>query len=190
MKVLGLDVSSISTGYSILDNGVLLKDTCGLIEPNPRRPYGERLQTFEISVKDLIKNNNPDLVVIEDIFKGRNAKTFKSLAMFRGVAIKAIFDMIGQDPISIMASEARKTVGVKNDKEEAFKFITNKFDLDYEFEKHNDIADSILLALACYTMETKKTDDEPVRSIGRTKKRKRKRNKKRLQKVSPTISPR
>ena len=72
MKILGLDVSSISTGYCIFSNGRLTKSTCGLIQPNPKKSYGERLYTFEVELKKILKKYKPDEVIIEDIFKGRN----------------------------------------------------------------------------------------------------------------------
>ena len=180
MKVLGFDVSSVSTGYSVINNGKLLKSSIGLITPSPKKPYGERLQIFESEIKQIIQKHSPDIVVIEDVFRGRNAKTYKVLCMFRGVAIKAVFDIIGKDPISIMASEARSLVGSKIKKEDAFEFITKKFKLDFEFERDNDKADSIVLALAGYTMEKNGVNAKSLHNVRGRKNRKRKRNKKRI----------
>lgn len=178
MKILAFDVSSMSTGYSVINNGRLLKGSLGMIQPNPRRQYGERLQVFESELKKIIQKHNPDIIVVEDIFKGRNIKTFRSLAMFRGVAIKAIYDETMKDPVIIMASEARSLVGSENKKEKAFEFITSKFKLDLDFDTQNDIADSIVLALAGHIMDKKGIDAKSIQNTRRKKKRKRKRNKK------------
>ena len=92
------------------------------------------------------------MVVVEDIFKGPNAKTFKTLAMFRGIAFKTVFEKLQKEPRSIMPTEARKLVGAGGvKKEDGFAFATQKYNLkDYKFETHNDITDSIVLALAGY----------------------------------------
>ena len=129
MKILGLDVSSISTGYCIINNERLSKSKCGLIQPNPRKSYGERLYTFETQLREIILKYKPDEVILEDIFKGRNIKTFKSLAMFRAIAIKTVYEELGIDPISLMASEVRALIGIKNTKEDAYDFIIKKYKL-------------------------------------------------------------
>lgn len=176
MKTLGLDVSSISTGYCIFNNGRLIKSTCGLIQPNPKKIYGERLYTFETELKAVIKEHKPDEVIIENIFKGRNILTFKSLAMFRAIAIKTIFEDLGLDVIELMASEARSVVGIKNDKEVAYNFIVKKYKLvDYEFSSHNDITDSILLGLSAQIM--RKQGIDPLSLKKKRKKKKRKKRK-------------
>ena len=178
MKTLGLDVSSISTGYSIMNNGRLSKVSCGIIKTNPRKQYGERLLSFEKQLKDLIRKHKPDNIIIEDIFKGRNIKTFKSLAMFRGIAIKVVYEETGKNPISIMASEARSIIGVKNKKEITFEFIVDKYNLsDYNFEDHNDIVDSIALALSAHIMKKQGIDEKFIHNARTKKRRKRKRNK-------------
>jgi len=173
-KILGLDISISSTGYCIINNGKLLRKSCGLIQPNPKETYGHRLLFLENNIKDVIKKNKPDEVIIEDIFKGRNAKTFKILSMARGVAIKAIYQETGKDPISIMASETRKLIGIKNTKEDAFNFIVKKYKLnDYEFDTHNDITDAMALALAAHTMIKQGIDAKSLRKKSSKKRRRR-----------------
>jgi Holliday junction resolvasome RuvABC endonuclease subunit len=178
MKILGLDISSVSTGYCIISGGRLVKSTCGNIKTNSRKSYGERLNDFESQLIDVIKKYKPDEIIIEDIFKGRSMLTFKSLAMFRGVGINTIYRETGKNPISVMASEARSLVGIKNKKEDAFEFIVNKYNLDYDFEEHNDITDSITLALCAHIMKKQGIDEKSLRNSRRKKRRKRKRNKK------------
>lgn len=174
-KILGLDISISSTGYCLINNGKLLRNSCGLIQPNPKQSYGQRLLFLEDNIKDIIKKNKPDEIIIEDIFKGRNAKTFKILSMARGVAVKAIYQETGKDPISIMASETRKLIGIKNTKEDAFDFIVKKFKLDdFEFDTHNDMTDAMALALAAHTMIKQGIDAKSIRRTGRKKRRKRK----------------
>lgn len=149
MKILSLDLSSVTTGYCVFNNGKLNKASCGTFKTNPKQTYGQRLFQFSEEIKSLIQKHKPDQIVIEDIFRGRSVKTFKSLATFRGVAILTIFTLTGKDPLSIMAAVARKTVGAGKKKEEAFAFAKKKYKLTkYNFKEHNDIADAIILGLA------------------------------------------
>jgi Holliday junction resolvasome RuvABC endonuclease subunit len=149
-KVLGLDVSSSCTGYCIVEDGYLLKNTINTIIPNEKSSLGQKLVFFEKVLRKIISKYNPDHIIIEDIFKGPNAKTFKTLAMFRGVAFKVVFEKIKKDPICVMPTEARKMVGVNGiTKEDAFEYIINRYNFtDYIFDKDNDKTDAIVLALS------------------------------------------
>ena len=150
-----------------------------MIKPNPKETYGQRLLFLENNIKEVIEKYKPDRVILEDIFKGRNAKTFKILSMARGVVIKTIYQATGKDPINIMPSATRKLIGIKNTKEDAFDFIVKKYKLtDYEFDKHNDLTDAIALGLAAHTMIKQGIDEKSLRNTKRKKRRKRKRNKK------------
>lgn len=178
MKILAFDISSRSTGYSVFKRDRLLKKSCGIIKLNPKHSHGKRLQHFEQSIKEIIRYHNPDEIIIEDIFKGRNIATFKILSLFRGVAIKAIYDELEKDPTSVMASEARKIVGVKNDKEEAYKFVVEKYNLfDYKFNSHNDITDSIVLGLCGHIMQKNGIDPEQLKKTRKRKRRKKSKKK-------------
>ena len=176
-KILGLDVSSVSTGYCIINNGKLYKNTLGTINPNSKDNYGKRLSHFAEELTKLLQKYKPDKVVMEDIFRGPNIKTFKTLAMFRGVCFFIVFREIGKDPISIMPTEARKLVGVEGiTKEDGFNFVKNKYLFsEYKYEKQNDITDAIVLGLAGYEIEKQGIDEN---SLGRKKKKRKKRKKK------------
>jgi Holliday junction resolvasome RuvABC endonuclease subunit len=151
--ILGIDIASRNIGWAVIKNGKINKKQSGLIVINSNTNMGERLVEFENSIKDLINYINPDTIVIEDIYRGPSIITFKTLSLFRGVAIKSIYEKTSNMPISIMAVQARKLVGIKNTKEAAFDTINKKFKLKYEFKKHNDIVDAIVLGLAGYEME-------------------------------------
>jgi len=174
-KILGLDVSSSSTGYCIINNGRLLKSTLGTINPDSKKSYGERLQYFADELVKLLKKHKPDKVVMEDIFKGPNAKTFKILAMFRGACFLTVFNETGKDPICIMPTEARKLVGAPGvTKEDGFNFVIKKYAFsDYEFNTHNDITDAIVLGLSGHEMDKLGIDERDLRKKKKRKKRKR-----------------
>jgi len=150
MLILALDISSVGTGFSTLVDGHI--DAYGIISPNKKLSLGAKLLYFEKEVKYLIKQYKPDYIIVEDIFCF-NKVSFKCLAEFRGVAIKAIYEAYGKDPYSIMAVEARKIMGVGTKKEDAFIGITKLCNLkNFDFIRDNDIVDSFCLGLACYRM--------------------------------------
>ena len=64
MKILGLDISSVSTGYCIISNGRVLKSSLGLIQPPTKLTYGERLLTFETELKNIISELNGSIRII------------------------------------------------------------------------------------------------------------------------------
>jgi Holliday junction resolvasome RuvABC endonuclease subunit len=175
MRILGLDISSTCTGVSVINDGYLDFNALDTIEPSDKFSLGQKLLFFEKAVKKLLKKYRPDCVVFEDIFKGPNAKTFKLLAMFRGVAFKAIFEVLKFDPKSIMPTEARKLVGASGvKKEDGFAFVVKKYNLtNYKFEEHNDIADAIVLALARHIQYQHELANPPKQVKKRKKKSKR-----------------
>lgn len=171
-KILGLDISSVRTGYCVFNNGKLIKSSCGVILSG-KGSYGKRLQIFADEIKALIKKHNPDYIAVENIFKGRNILTFKSLAMFRGAAFLTIYRTHGKDPIDIMAVKAREIVKTGKSKKEAFDFVVKKYKLSkLVYEDDNDISDAIVLALAGHLAITNNID------LSTKKKKKRKRRKK------------
>jgi hypothetical protein len=85
--------------------------------------------------------------VIEDIFSGRNISTMKLLARFSGVAIELSRRSLGSDPLIVNTTKVRAAFPCGNDKEEAFKYICNRYKLQWNFKKDNDLTDAILLAL-------------------------------------------
>lgn len=174
MKILAFDLASKTTGVSVINNGKLLKKYCELIELNPKHSYGQRLQQFECEIKNKIRLHKPDICVIEDIYKGRSALVFKILSLFRGVAIKSIYDEMNKDPISIMASSSRSLLGIKNTKEDAFKFINQKYKLGFKFSTDNDKADAIVLGLACHEMLKQGLTEKDLRTKKKRKRRKKK----------------
>jgi Holliday junction resolvasome RuvABC endonuclease subunit len=94
----------------------------------------------------IIKASRPDFIIIEDVFRGPNAKTTKLLSRFSGVAIEVSRRMVKKEPVIAAATKVRSFFELKT-KEDAFNFIRQKYKLDWEFSKMNDVADALLLSL-------------------------------------------
>ncbi len=147
MKILGLDVSTVSTGWFIT------KRSCGIIKPSKKLSFEEKLVFFRVELIKLLKKYKPEIVVIEDAYYRPgfgNIHTLKQLVKFAGVAMEAAASL--EIAVTILtASAARKNCCGKQEgrfkKEEVFKYFVEKYSLeDWTFNKHNDITDAMALA--------------------------------------------
>ena len=146
--ILGLDVSSSSTGYAILRGGRWNKSASsyGVIKTDSKVTLPQRLVSFRDQLSALLKRTKPDVVIIEDIFSLRNVGTLKLLARFSGVAMETCRRFVGEDPQLVMTTSVRSTLGCGMDKEAAFKYICDRYNLDWKISM-NDVTDAVCLAL-------------------------------------------
>jgi len=85
MLVLGLDISSNSTGWGLIEDDKLLE--YGLIKPEGSMETIQRLYFFGNEIKKVIEKYNPDEIAIEEIVFVHGPRTMKILARFSGVAL-------------------------------------------------------------------------------------------------------
>lgn len=107
---------------------------------------------YEQRVSSLMGKYSINEAAIEDIFRGPNILTFKTLSMFRGITYLVCQKLLEKDPACYKVKQIRtalsKRVGKKIiAKEEAFDAIKNLYDLQLSFLKGNDIADAIAVGL-------------------------------------------
>lgn len=147
--ILALDVSSSSTGFAILRGGRWTKSgaSYGHIRTSSKLTLPQRLVLFRNSLDELIEKVKPTHIVIEDVFSGRNVSTMKLLARFNGVAVELSRRVLKKDPHIVLTTEVRSGLGCGRSKEEAFAYICQRYNLDWEFKKMNDVADALMLAL-------------------------------------------
>jgi Holliday junction resolvasome RuvABC endonuclease subunit len=146
-KILALDISSRCTGWVIFTGGKLTD--YGTIKIDPKNGWGFRLSIFGSEIKRLLEENEPDRVVIEDIYRGPSALTFKVLALFHGVAYREVSDAIYAEPDIIGVMSARKIVGdylgiVCRSKEQSFFIMNEGLKLGLDFKTGNDISDACI----------------------------------------------
>jgi Holliday junction resolvasome RuvABC endonuclease subunit len=147
MKILGLDVSTKSTGWFIT------KRSCGIISPPVAFSFGKKLVYFREELDKLLVKHKPDVVVIEDAYYRPgfgNIHTLKALVKFAGVAQELCAGYDIQTEI-ITATMARKHCCGDQEgpfkKREVFHFFKEKYSLDdWTFEKRNDITDAMALS--------------------------------------------
>jgi Holliday junction resolvasome RuvABC endonuclease subunit len=155
--ILALDVSSSSTGYAVLRSGRWNKSgaSFGTIKTPSSLPLGKRLVLFRDEVKSLLESVKPTMVVIEDVFSGRNVSTMKLLARFNGVAVEVSRRYLKEEPVIALTTKVRSFLECGKKKEDAFAYICSRYNLDWSFSKMNDVADALCLALYVYGVKEK-----------------------------------
>jgi crossover junction endodeoxyribonuclease RuvC len=92
MRVLGLDPGSAHTGWGVVEfaGSTLVARAWGRISPPARAPLGERLRRIAVEVDRLLAEQAPDLVALERVFFGKNARSLIVLAEARGAILVAV----------------------------------------------------------------------------------------------------
>jgi Holliday junction resolvasome RuvABC endonuclease subunit len=151
MLILGLDLSSSLTGWSIIDDEQKLI-AFGKIELSKYKKKKFPLEYIKVlyaEIQKIIQIYNIDKCVIEDTF-ARNISTIKVLCRVRGIAEAALINNGIYDISLINASSARKTVfdNGKLTKEECYEKLKLMYpDKDF-FENGYNISDAIVLSLS------------------------------------------
>ena len=149
MVIIGFDPGLSHTGYAVLNkegNNINLVQ-CGLISPKRNKSLSERLFTIFLETNKLLEDFNPNLVVIENVFYGKNVQSAIKLGQAKASIMlsseKYNIDMVDYTPREIKQS----IVGNGAASKEQVEFMVKKiFKLDDKMLKRNDISDAIAVA--------------------------------------------
>ena len=155
IKILSIDQSLNCSGYCVVelndknDDFILIKH--GFYKPKSTKSEGKILETC-LFFKRLIKNEEIELVLLEDIQAQMSLKTFKVLGMLLGALLEVI-DITHCHYRIIPPATWRKILKVKKGtkrkelKQLSKQFVLNKFGLDVI----DDVSDAIVMM--CYFIE-------------------------------------
>lgn len=165
-RILGLDVSSSTIGYSILeldDLNNIKFITCDYIKPKKKGDIFERLISTKKSIADIIAKYKPDYIGIENIIefmKGASgAKTIILLALFNRTVGLAAYDYLGRSPELFNVMQIRHGLKLSKllpKKEEMPELVAKHLGIKfpYTYKKNGDIttesydmADGVAVAL-------------------------------------------
>ena len=149
MVIIGFDPGLSHTGYAVLNkegNNINLVQ-CGLISPKRNKSLSERLFTIFSETNKLLEDFNRNLVVIENVFYGKNVQSAIKLGQAKASIMlsseKYNIDMVDYTPREIKQS----IVGNGAASKEQVEFMVKKiFKLDDTMLKRNDISDAIAVA--------------------------------------------
>lgn len=141
-RIIALDQSTTTTGFSIFDGTDLLQS--GIYKPKNDGIVVRIADTHQWFVS-MLQTVKPDCVIFEDIQKQQNIKTFRHLAFLLGVLIVSAIEH--KLPYrTFLSSEWRKpfniTAGTRTDKKQAARQKIIKF---YDFKPGFDEAEAILI---------------------------------------------
>ena len=89
MKILSLDSGIERTGYAIFEknsNGYTYID-CGIIMTDKKNPLEKRLNTLAATLRSLIKQHKPHIMIMEQLFFNTNVKTAITVAQSQGATL-------------------------------------------------------------------------------------------------------
>ena len=143
MKILGLDTSTTSTGYCVMEDGKIL--AYGVIKPPKAFDVIDRIIYIEDEIKSIIKAKKVEYVCIEDLVYFRNAYSTKGLA---GLLMHIQIELRKKDMLVVTVRPTEWRKGIikgrtrKEQKDSAMRYVLEKYDLYVE----EDEADAILVA--------------------------------------------
>ena len=107
----------------------------------------ERLFTIYLEANKLIEDFNPNLVVIENVFYGKNVQSAIKLGQAKS-SIMLSSEKYGVDMVDYTPREIKQSiVGNGSASKEQVEFMVKKiFKLDDKMFKRNDISDAIAVA--------------------------------------------
>jgi Holliday junction resolvasome RuvABC endonuclease subunit len=120
-NILGLDVSTNIIGYTILtDEGVQIES--GFCDLDAKKSTVQKAAQFHDVLRKINGRYHIASVWIEEPFMmfakgGSSAQTMSKLSSFNGMVQYACLDVFGADPNMINANHARKTLGIKIQRE-------------------------------------------------------------------------
>ena len=171
--ILGLDVSTSITGYTIVDNGKIILN--GAWDTRKYKNFFDKVVHVKDGLDKIRKEYGTRItaVYIEQSLQSfrsgfSSAKTLSTLSRFNGIVSWLVFDQYGIQPEYIAATSARKLCGSKVSRGQKAKQVVLNFLLDNEpsfvidYTRNGnpkpesyDKADSIVIAKAGVICEAK-----------------------------------
>ena len=90
--ILGIDPGTAVTGYGVVartGGSALSLVECGVVRTSPGQPLAVRVKEIFVEVSELIDRFTPAVMVVEDVFQGKNVKSALTLGHARGAILLA-----------------------------------------------------------------------------------------------------
>lgn len=90
--ILGIDPGTAITGYGIVEKnsmGSVVLIECGVVRTSSGEPLAVRIREIFEEVTGLIARFRPSIMVVEDVFQGKNVKSALTLGHARGAILLA-----------------------------------------------------------------------------------------------------
>ena len=156
-KIMSFDQATVKSGFAVFEGDALVQ--YGLIDLGSRfykdMTTDERTRLMGVKLCDMIKETQPDVVVLEDVFLTRNIKAVIVQAELIGI-VMGYCDLNNLPIVILKPSQWRKVCGLKQGrikrlelKEEAIDFVKSSFNIDCK----TDEADAICIGFSVFYEE-------------------------------------
>lgn len=174
--ILGLDISSSITGYTVLDDdGNII--TCSHIDLRKEKDFFKKIEIVASWLEQINDDHAIEHVYIEQSLQSfrsgfSSAQTLSLLSKINGIVSWLCYNLFYGNPKYIAATSARKLCGIKipkgtKAKDAALKFVVDNVPgFDIEYTRHGnprpgytDRSDSYVIARAGWIRENQETQD-------------------------------
>ena len=174
--ILGLDISTSITGYTILDNGGNIV-VCDHIDLRKEKNFFQKCSAVEGRLAAIRNDYFIEHIYVEQSLQSfrsgfSSAQTLSLLSKINGIVSWICYNLFGIEPEYIAATSARKSCGIKVPKGHKAKAVALQFVLDnvpsfdIEYTRHGnpkagyaDRSDSYVIAKAGWIRESQETQD-------------------------------
>jgi Holliday junction resolvasome RuvABC endonuclease subunit len=173
--ILGLDISTSITGYTVLDpTGVIIE--CNHIDLRKEKNFFKKVHLIKSRLEELAQAHDITQVYIEQSLQSfrsgfSSAQTLSLLSKINGIVSWICYNMFGE-PDYVAATSARKLCGIKVPKGQKAKAVSLQFVIDnvpgfeIQYTRHGnpkpgyaDRSDSYVIARAGWVRENQETKD-------------------------------
>jgi len=148
MTIIGVDPGSIATGYGIIkkngSNSVHVAS--GVIRASPASPQSKRLWQIYSKLDEVLRQYDPEVMVVESLFHANNSQSLMKLSQARGV-ILLLAEAHAMDIYEYSPMEIKKGLtGYGRAEKDQMKYMVGKI-LNLPSPKSSDQADALAMAL-------------------------------------------
>ena len=143
MRILSLDISTVSTGWCTFDASQGIRS--GTLSIKESIDIHHRMIIFKDKLNNLLLDYMPTDIVIEDVWFGKNPKTAKILSKFCGIAEETATRFLNKAPITIENTKVKSFFKCSK-KADLFQFLISLLGANFQnlsFNKDNDSIDAI-----------------------------------------------
>jgi len=174
--ILGLDISTSITGYTILDyDGAII--ACDHIDLRKEKNFFKKAQIIQSRLCVICESYEIEQVYIEQSLQSfrsgfSSAQTLSLLSKINGIVSWICYNMFGHEPQYLAATSARKLCGIKVPRGQKAKAVALQFVVDsvpnfeVQYTKHGnprpgyaDRSDSYIIAKAGWLNERQEAQD-------------------------------
>lgn len=129
MKVVGIDISSKSTGIAVIEDDKLLDYT--KINPTGTMSNSAKMFLFHVELEKFLNKFAPDYIAVEDVIQVSSVSVTKILARFNGIALMSAYKINKKEPKLFIPGEWKKAIGLPGSvrKCQTQIFVCKKYDL-------------------------------------------------------------